>query len=128
MCGRKRGGVPAPLLRLEQRFAAWRKTRRHGDRIPKTLWKSAARLVAKYGLNQTAKVLKLDYYSLKEHVEREAVDSASAAFVELPSPISSASECIMEFEDGTGACMHVHLRGADVPDVLALADRFWNVE
>ena len=126
---RKRGDVPAPLLRLEQRFIAWRRTRSAGERIPKTLWKSAAKLAAKYGLNQTAKVLKLDYYSLKEHLDRQAVKSASATFVELPSPpISPASECVIEFEASTGGSMRVHLKGTDVPDVLELGRSFWNAE
>lgn len=129
MRGRKRGEVPAPLLRLEQRLTSWRRTRRPGERIPKTLWKSAAKLVTKYGLNRTAKVLKLDYYSLKEHFDQEEVNSASATFVELPSSsVLSSNECVIEFEDGTGASMRVHLKGTDVPDVLELGRSFWNAE
>jgi hypothetical protein len=68
MGGRNSGEVPARLRRLEQRFAAWRKTRVRGERIPPLLWKSAAKLAMDYGLNQTSTVLKLDYYSLKKHV------------------------------------------------------------
>lgn len=129
MRGRKRGEVAAPLLRLEQRFMAWRRTRSRGERIPKILWKSAANLAAKYGLNQTAKVLKLDYYSLKEQLDRQAVNSPSAAFVELPSSsVLCTSECVIEFEDGSGASMRVHLKGTDVPDVLELGRRFWDSE
>ena len=43
MRGRNHSGVPARLLRLEKRFVAWRKTRKHGERIPPTLWRSAAK-------------------------------------------------------------------------------------
>ncbi len=129
MRGRKRGEVPARLLRLERRFAEWRRTRKRGERIPLSLWKSAAKLAAKYGLNQTATVLKLDYVSLKSHFNRHNSDSESATFVELPSPtISPAIECVIEFEDGAGASMRVHLKGNDVPDVLALGRSFWNAE
>ena len=127
MARRRRRQVPARLSRLEQRFAAWRKTRAHGERIPKQLWKSAAKLAAEYGLNPTAKVLKVDYYSLKEHVDRQSADAGSrTAFVELPSTLSSVCECVIEFEDGAGASMRVHLKGTQVPDVLALGRSFWN--
>ncbi len=134
MRGRKRGEVSARLLRLERRFAEWRRTRKRGERIRLSLWKSAAKLAARYGLNQTATVLKLDYVSLKSHFNRHNsdqhnADSESATFVELPSPtISPAIECVIEFEDGAGASMRVHLKGNDVPDVLALGRSFWNAE
>lgn len=130
MRGRKRGEVPARLLRLEQRFADWRKTRSLGERIPQRLWKSAAKLAVAYGLNQTATVLKLDYYSLKRHVDQQVGETASTAvFMELPSaPVSHASECIIELEDGAGGSMRMHLKGTDMPDVLALGRSFWNVD
>ena len=130
MRGRKRGEVPARLLRLEQRFAEWRKTRSLGERIPKRLWKSAAKLAANYGLNQTATVLKLDYYSLKRQVDQQVGETAStAAFVELPSaPVATANECIIELEDGAGASMRMHLKGTQMPDVLALGRSFWNID
>ncbi len=126
----KRGRVPARLLRLEQRFAAWRKNRKSRERIPPRLWRSAAKLAADYGLNQTATVLKLDYYSLKKHLdEQHAVTASNCAFIELPpAPVAAASECLIEFEDGAGARLRVHLKGADVPDVLALGRSFWNAQ
>lgn len=134
MVGSKHREVPARLLRLQQRLAAWRKTRAAGERIPIDLWKAAAKLAADYGLNRTATVLKLDYYSLKGHRDRQesAVQSlapSSAAFLELsrPSP-SAASECVIEFADGAGASIRVHLKGCDVPDVLALGRNFWNTQ
>ena len=126
----KRGEVPAALLRLEQRFASWRKSRKPGQRIPDRLWRAAAKLAEKYGLNQTATVLNLDYYSLKKHVDPLTAGTASsAAFIELPSaPVAHASECVIEFEDGAGARLRMHLKGTEVPDVLALGRSFWNAE
>ena len=127
---RKRGEVPARLLQLKQRFTKWRKTRLPGDRIPDRLWKAAARVAAEYGLNPTAKVLALDYYSLKQHVDQQAAKTAPhAAFIELPSPsIAHTNECVIELEDGSGASMRMHLKGTDLPDVLALGRSFWNAE
>ncbi len=126
---RKRGEVPAPLLRLEERLASWRKTRNPGQRIPERLWKSAAKMAADYGLNQAARVLKLDYYSLKRHMDQVAESASAGAFIELPpAPVVHANECIIELEDGTGASMRVHLKGTEVPDLLAFGRSFWNVE
>jgi hypothetical protein len=127
MRGRNHSGVPARLLRLEKRFVAWRKTRKHGERIPPTLWRSAAKLAADYGVSQTAAVLKVDYHSLKKHRDRQTVGTVSnSPFIEWTSfPIAHSSECVIEFEDGTGASMRLHLKGTDIPDVLALGRSFW---
>jgi len=56
-------------------------------------------------------------------------DSASArpAFIELSSSSSLqgvpsmgvSNECVVEFEDGAGARLRVHLRGSDAPDLVA---------
>ena len=125
---RKRAGVPSGLLGLEKRFAEWRRTRKRGERIPERLWKSAARMAEKHGLNQTATLLKLEYYSLQRRVEERASEPATA-FVELPSAtVVHASECVVEFEDGAGASLRVHLKGAEVPDLLALGRNFWNAD
>ena len=121
--------VPVPLARLGQRFVAWRKTRARGERIPAPLWKSAAKMAAKYGLNLTARTLKLDYYSLKKRVDATSGAIPSATFVELPSStLPAPSECVIEWEDDAGARMRVHVKSQNLPDVLALSRSFWNAD
>ncbi len=122
--------VPARLARLEQRLAAWRKTRTLGERIPRSLWKSAAKLASEYGLSRTSSLLKLSYTDLRNHVERHRADtSSSGPFVELStSSFPLASESMIELEDGAGAIMRIHLKGTEVPDVLALGNSFWNAK
>ena len=83
MRARKRSELPASLSRLGQRFAAWRKTRASGQRIPEALWKSAVKMAGEHGLNRTARVLNLDYYALKKRVDG-ASGPAKSTFVELP--------------------------------------------
>ena len=51
--------TPPPLARLAQRFAAWRKTRVVGERIPDRLWQAAVKMAATYGIHPTAQALKL---------------------------------------------------------------------
>lgn len=126
---RARHEVPARLLQLKQRFADWRESRTRGQRIPERLWNSAAKLADEYGLSLAATTLKLDYYGLKKRLDQHVDRSApNAPFLELPSsPLPATSrECLIELEDGKGASMRVHLKGANIPDVLALGHGFWN--
>ncbi|MCH7725712.1 MAG: hypothetical protein IH991_04420 [Planctomycetes bacterium] len=131
MVGRKRRDIPTPLARGRDRFEVWRRTRKVGARIPDKLWSLAVKLVDAHGLNRTASVLRLDYYSLKKRVEaRNSVSTpVPRAFIELASPSLAASgECVVEFEDGSGASIRVHLRGCDSPDLVALGRIFWSSE
>ena len=129
MAGRKRGEIPPSLARGCDRFDAWRRVRKPRARIPDRLWALAVRLAQEHGLSRTASALKVDYYSLKKRVESKDSDSVSNSrgFVEV-SPLSPAGECVIEFEDGSGASLRVHLRGCDVPDLVALGRSFWGGE
>ena len=131
MVGRKHRDIPTPLARGRDRFEAWRRRRKEGTRIPNKLWSLAVKLVDIHGLNRTASVLGLDYYSLKKRVEARNSDSTSVppAFIELSPPSLAASgECVVEFEDGAGASIRIHLRGCDAPDLVALGRSFWGGE
>ena len=127
---KKRREVPARLSQLEKRLTAWRETRTPGQRIPKSIWKSATKLATEYGLSKTAVALKLNYEGLRKHVEQSNAESPSTApFVELPAnTFSLASECTIEWEDSDGASMRMHLKGGEVPDALALCRDFWSTD
>jgi hypothetical protein len=92
------------------------------------------RAAGKYGLNPTARELRLDYYALKKRVEQASSatppkEGAVTTFVELAPPVSGNSrECILELEDPGGAKMRVHLKGVEAPDLAALSRSFWGVE
>ena len=127
---RRQVDVPARLLRLKERFVAWRKSRTLGERIPDRLWNAATKLAGDYGVNLTAKVLTVDYYSLKRRVNDQSTNvDSSASFIELPpTPLASPNECIIELEDGAGASMRMHLRGIDLADIVTLGRDLWNGE
>ena len=128
---RKRGELPADLAKACERFVAWRRTKQPQSRIPPRLWKLAVMLAGKHGLNRAASALRLDYYSLKKHVQQAGDNAGSqgAAFVEVvAAPQSPDGECIIELENCTGAKLRVTLKGHAPPDLAALARGFWNAD
>ncbi len=86
-----------PWGRICQRFERWRRTRRSGARIPQSLWSAAVHMAQAVGVAQTAKGLRLDYYSLQERVARAATAAPTSdtgpqsAFLELP-PLATAAQ------------------------------------
>jgi hypothetical protein len=127
--------LPARLEQTRQRFDRWRETRKVRSRIPESLWSSAVRMARTYGVNRTAQALRIDYYSLKERVEKKPSSSrrcqknTAATFVELAAPaIASSCECLLELEDVAGAKMRIHLKGGEAPDLTALSRSFWDVD
>jgi len=134
---------PTRLEGARRRFERWRATREGHTRIPEALWVSAVRAASQYGVCQTSRVLRLDYYSLKKRVEAAGPPDerisrggpgrqARAGFIELvpPAPVSytlaGTPECTLELEDACGAKMRVCLKGAPAPDLAALSRSFWN--
>lgn len=134
----RRSEVPAPLENARRRFERWRRTSRPKSRIPEPLWQAAASMAEQYGLHRTARVLRLDYYSLKKRLDARAASRAAASppdaavgspFIELPPAAAPvAGECIVELEDGSGAKMRIQLKGAAPPDLAALSRSFWRSE
>ena len=131
MAGRRRSEAAESLETGRERFEAWRRSRTVGERIPDGLWSLAVKLAAVHGLSRTAAALRVDYYSLRQRVGARSSDygAVAPAFIELsPPPLAHSTECIVEFEDGSGARLRVHLRGGDVPDLVALGRSFWGAD
>lgn len=136
MRGRKRAGVPLPLLRAAKRFEDWRQSHSIGRRIPKSLWALAVKLATTYGVSRTAAVLRLNYYDLKKRRQAEVSQPVTAAtpspvpgFIELAaSTLVGPAEYLIEFENAAGAKMRVHLKGAPAPDLVALSGSLWRAQ
>ena len=130
MGGRNRRDVPPELARARERFGSWRRTRQPKSRNPGAVVGMAVKLTSAHGLHRTAAVLRLDYYSLKKRVEatQGPQSSPGPAFIELPPAVTAGRECVMEFEDGAGVSLRVHLRGYDVADLVAVGRSFRNAE
>lgn len=130
MPARKRTSASS-LSQLSRRFIAWRAKRVKGQRIPSSLWNAAVDMAKVHGVYATARSLQIDYYSLKQRLEREDASNrtATSAFVELPaSLLPTANECLIEWEDPAGGRMRVHVKGQELPDLLALSRNFWGAD
>ncbi|MBM4093975.1 MAG: hypothetical protein FJ276_31900 [Planctomycetes bacterium] len=114
-------------------FERWRERRRLHTPIPESLWAEAVKLASRYGVSRTARALRVGYYSLKERGERAAACSpassakgSQALFLELAVPPERGTgECVLEWEDVTGAKMRVRLQGMATSDLVALSRSFW---
>ena len=120
---------PADVAELRERIGSWRKTRAKPGRMAEDLWRAAAKLAGRHGINPIARALRLDYYSLKRWIDGrghgKAVRSTrrAPAFVEVrPAPVAP-SVCVLEIEEPRGAKMTVRLSSA--VDVVAVAEAFW---
>ena len=119
-----------PLEQLRDRFELWRGEHPGRHRLPQDLWSAAANVAQQYGMNRTARALRLSYYSLKEHMSgsraRERKRRGSTKFVEL-TPWSPARipECSVELEKGRGAKIKIQLHGSAVNELTSLTRLFW---
>ena len=125
--------LPSVLEGLRRRFERWRATRKAHARVPDSLWASAALLAGRYGISRTANVLGVNYQALKKRLGPKAAAvsgqeaEGEARFVELtPFPPSSTCECLLEWEDASGAKMRVRLQGVGMPDLVTLGQSIWD--
>jgi len=118
--------LPGAVTDVRRRLDVWRRTRPKRGPIPAELWDEAAQLALLHGVNPMALALRLDYYSLKRHVEaarrpEEVIRPAFAEVSVLP-PVPSP-ECLVEMERPDGTRMRVRLSRQG--DLVVLAESFW---
>ena len=124
--------LPAQLARGRRCFEKWRRTHKPRRRLSEQLWSLAAQLAREYGLNRTARTLRLDYHGLKKRIPLPGSDEAAPAlapppFLELPPAATPPTvECTIECEDGQGARIRIHLQGRELPDLAALSRGLWS--
>ena len=132
----KTGTLPVLAPNLEhvcRELDAWRRRRRGRSPIPPRLWALAVEHARVAGVHFTARRLRLNYYSLKQHVEGVAASRAldappAPAFVEVvtsPRPPAGDSECVVELADARGATLRIVLKSAWPPDLATLSQVFW---
>jgi len=134
MKNRSKSNVPARLVRTRERFDKFRKKHKGYRRLPDSLWSAAIKLAQTYGVNRTARILRLDYSGLKKRLESTVSDTASEGmpspkFIELlPSELTAAAECALECHRPDGTTIRIHLKGPQLPDLAALSHTLCNGE
>jgi len=133
MSTRSKSNVPARLARGRQRFDKFRKKHKSYRRLPDSLWSTAVKLAQTYGVNRTARTLRLDYSGLKKRLEESTVvatppDTAfGPKFIELlPSEPTATAECALECRRPDGTTIRIHLKGSQLPDLAALSHSLCN--
>lgn len=120
---------PADVARLGERIDSWRKTRAKPGPIPEDLWRGAAKLAGKHGINPIACALGLEYYALKKRVDEAGPrvrGPVAPAFVEVAPAPAFVSGCVLELEEPGGGKMT--LRASTPLDAVAIAEAFWRCQ
>jgi hypothetical protein len=126
----KLDGVPADVQRLQERFGRWRENKGAGpEPIPAKLWEAAVKLCRTHGVSRVSRWLRLQHTTLKKRLGRRTAPHSlrpQPRFVEwrLPAgglPVNSSAEYVVEVPSPGDAAQRVHVRGASVGEVAALA-------
>jgi hypothetical protein len=128
MSTRQQATLPRVLSTARRQFDQWRSRHRKHTRLPQELWRQAAFLAGEHGLNKTSRALGLKYYSLKKHLDQMTTDQAIPArvepdFIELVSGVMTPGiiECTIEWADGGGSTLRMHIKGAGLSELASLA-------
>lgn len=126
--------VVADIEEIRRRLQEWRRSRKHGARIPEPLWIAAVDLAKKYRPARIAHELGLDYDGLRRRLKTAKQHGTSApqtqpGFIEIfPFTSSSHCQCTIAIEDRRGAKMKLELKGASGGEVAAVSRALWSAE
>lgn len=125
--------VADSLSRLAARIEAWRNGPKKSKQMPEELWQAAMALSKVHSVYHVSQTLRINYKNLKKRVTLQMQKSLPEVKDHLPRFIevglerpSSIPECTVEMEDGRGAKMKIHLRGATDLDLFELGRAFWS--
>ncbi len=117
---------------VREKFEQWRLNRKGPrERIPGSLWKSAANLTKDHSISAVAKALRLNGNDLRKQVQKYCKPSPVKPapppdFIELTCDLPSLSptECVVELVDPSGSRMRISMQGNNL-DVPGLIQSFW---
>jgi hypothetical protein len=123
--------APDDVQQLRRGFDEFRSTQASRSRLPETLWAAAAELAKRYGVNPTARALRLDYTGLRKRVENWGQPKPKKgavpqpAFLELLPPVSGAvTNCSVEVESVQGGKLRLELKAVATTELANLIRAF----
>ena len=109
--------ISGDLEQLRRRFEEFRATRFGRSRFPEPLWTAAAEVAKRYGVNRTARVLRLEYGGLRKRVENQARPKAKSKHSEPPGLLEfiapgakPVTNCTVEVESAQGGKLRLELK------------------
>jgi hypothetical protein len=111
------------MAELQAQLQQFRATHPPRTRLPSSVWQSAAELARRDGIHVVARLLRLDYVTLKKHVNRSGPvrargrEKPQARFLELIGATrESTDEYVMEFESVRGRKLRIQCKTNTPPD------------
>jgi hypothetical protein len=128
--------IPESILELHTQLEQFRSTHPLRTRLPVALWQSAAELARQHGIYTVAHSLRVDYTTLKKHVNgssapcrRRRKKVGAAKFVELIGPAhAKIDEYVIVFESDDRPKLRIHCKTGTPLDWATLLDAWRRVE
>jgi hypothetical protein len=124
-------GAQDELEQLRRRFEDFRNTQPGHSRLPEALWAAAAELAKRYGVNPTARALRLDYTGLRKRVQnekgpkRKRAAATAPTFMEFVAPGAKAvTNCTVEVESAHGSKLRLELKALAITELASLIHAF----
>lgn len=125
------GDIAGDLEQLRRRFEEFRSAAPGHKRLPEALWAAAAELAKRYGVNPTARALRLEYGGLRKRVENQGRPKRKRAmatppnFMEFVAPgAKPVTNCTVEVESAQGSKLRLELRGVATAELADLIHSF----
>lgn len=123
---------------LRRRFEDFRSQHRTRTRLPEELWRAAAEIAERRGMNLVCRCLRLDSNSLKKWMgkgvngpsarrggRKRSARAPAATFMELLAPATSvAASCIVEVESQRGGKLRLELKDIATSEIAQLIHSF----
>jgi hypothetical protein len=125
-------GIPEDLEHLRRRFEEFRNNRVGRSPLPEALWAAAAELGKRYGVNPTARALRLEYAGLQRHMQaqghkpkRKHAAGPPPNFLEFVAPgAKPVTNCVVEVESTQGGKLRLELKAVATSELVSLIRAF----
>ena len=96
--------------------------------MPAGIWAEAIVMARQRGLAPTARVLGIDYASLKRRLAADgasATDAGATTFIDLGAASLGLGPCVISIDGRRGRRLRLEVSGLRVPDLLAVVQVAW---
>ena len=125
MATRKAHNIPVELAQAGHNWDRWRQQQpRQRTKIPESFWTEAVQLAQKYGVAQTARVLRLHFGRLKQLVAARTPGVSAEAppeFLEWIAPAAvRGPDCVLELDARHGGKLRLEFKGLPSAELAKL--------